>query len=89
MADLNRVVAGLRCIDVLDRLSDYLDGDLSIEERGRVEAHLKDCDQCERFGGQMASIVRSLRKTLREPEALENEVARRLKERLWKDLGMP
>lgn len=88
MADLYRVVAGLRCIDVLDRLSDYLDGDLSMEERVRVEDHLRGCDRCERFGGQMASIVGSLRETLREPDPLEEAVAQRLQERLKKELGV-
>jgi anti-sigma factor RsiW len=89
MADLQRVVAGLRCIDVLDRLSDYLDGDLSQGEREQVEAHLRGCDQCERFGGQMASIVRSLRRTLREPDPLDRGVAERLRERLEHELGGP
>jgi hypothetical protein len=52
MADLNRVVAGIRCIEVLELLSDYLDGDVSQESKERIEAHLRGCDQCERFGGR-------------------------------------
>ena len=29
-----------------DRLSDYLDGELSAEEYSAVEAHLRDCAHC-------------------------------------------
>ena len=88
MADLNRVVAGIRCIEVLEILSDYLDGDVSQEVKERIEAHLRGCDQCERFGGQMSSIVKSLREQLREPEPLEAGVAKRLRDRLSTELGI-
>ncbi|MBT8395919.1 MAG: zf-HC2 domain-containing protein [Gemmatimonadetes bacterium] len=88
MADLNRVVAGIRCIEVLALLSDYLDGDVSQEVKERIEAHLRGCDQCERFGGQMSSIVKSLREQLKEPEALDEGVAKRLQERLSRELGI-
>lgn len=88
MADLNRVVAGIRCIEVLELLSDYLDGDASMEQRHRIEAHLRGCDQCERFGGQVSSIVRSLRERLREPEPLGEGVTRRLQDRIGKEFGI-
>ena len=88
MADLNRVVAGIRCIEVLELLSDYLDGDVSQEVKERNEAHLRGCDQCERFGGQMSSIVKSVRKHLKEPEPLDEGVAKRLQDRLSKELGV-
>lgn len=89
MPDLNRVVAGLRCVEVLDLLSDHLDGDLSLEMRARVEDHLAGCDHCERFGGRMAAVVESLRRRLAVPEGLDPGVqavlARRL-QREWDDL---
>ena len=88
MADLNRVVAGIRCIEVLGLLSDYLDGEVSREDRERIEAHLRGCDQCERFGGQVSSIVKSLRITLRDPEPLDEGVAQRLQDRLKKEFGI-
>jgi hypothetical protein len=31
---------------VLDRLSSYMDGHLSVDEHARVEAHLRTCDSC-------------------------------------------
>lgn len=56
-----RMVAGLRCGEVLERLSEYLDGHLTAESRARVEAHVADCTNCARFGGQFAAVVRGLR----------------------------
>ncbi len=88
MADLNKVVAGIRCIEVLELLSDYLDGDVSQEVKERIEAHLRGCDQCERFGGQVSSIVKSLREQLKEPEPLDEGVVKRLQDRLSRELGI-
>lgn len=59
-----KIVAGLSCGQVLDRLSDYLDGDLSAAEVGRVEEHLRGCDGCARFGGEFRATVESLREHL-------------------------
>ena len=59
-----RLVAGLRCGDVLARLSEYLDGDLAASEAARVEEHLRACDWCERFGGDFATAVQALRNAL-------------------------
>jgi anti-sigma factor RsiW len=54
-------VAGLTCHEVLERLSDYLDDELLPEARAAVEAHLRGCDGCARFGGEFTSTVRALR----------------------------
>ena len=40
MADSERMVGGLRCREVLERLSDYLDGDLGPAEVARVSIPL-------------------------------------------------
>jgi anti-sigma factor RsiW len=54
-------VGGLRCSEVLVRLSDYLDGELPQEERAQVEAHLRGCAACARFGGEVGIVLRALR----------------------------
>ena len=56
-----RVVAGLSCSEVLAVLSDYLDGDLTAERRDQVEAHLRGCEACARFGGEFRETVQALK----------------------------
>lgn len=82
MADLERLVAGLRCREVLEKLSDYLDGELSAGQVAQVEAHVRGCDWCERFGGQFAGSVALLKRELGAPEPLDATRARRLHEGL-------
>lgn len=80
----NRLVGALHCFDVLDRLSDYLDGELSEEERRQVEAHLAGCDECTRFGGEFGAVVTALRERLGVASDVPSEVARRLDDSLRK-----
>ena len=56
-----KIVGGLSCGQVLDRLSDYLDDELGPDVRGTVEEHLRGCDGCARFGGEFRATVRALR----------------------------
>lgn len=61
MPDLDRLVAGLRCRDVLADLSEFLDGNLGAERVAAIQAHLAECDTCARFGGSVGEIVAALR----------------------------
>lgn len=36
----------MSCQDLVRRLSDYIDGTLTPEDRAEVEAHLAECDKC-------------------------------------------
>jgi len=56
-----RLVGGLRCGEVLERLSDYLDGDADAPTRARIEEHLRGCEGCARFGGELSATIRALR----------------------------
>jgi len=56
-----KVVAGLSCGQVLERLSDYLDDELPAQERAHLEEHLRGCEGCARFGGDLAATVRALK----------------------------
>ncbi len=62
-----KIVGGLGCFQVLEVLSDYLDGELEAELKAKVETHLAGCDACTRFGGEFGAVVRALREKLPEP----------------------
>ncbi len=85
MPELERLVAGIRCREVLADLSDYLDGQLAEERVRQIEAHVRDCDWCERFGGEFAAVVKSFREQLAEAEPLAGAVGDRLRERLRRE----
>ena len=52
------VGASLTCREVVELLSDYLDGELAEPERVRVEEHLAGCDGC-------TMVLDELRETIR------------------------
>ncbi len=74
---MDREVGGVRCSEVLIRLTDFLEGELQGEELQRVQAHLAGCDACTRFGARFARAVEALR-ALPPPEVLPEAVAQRL-----------
>lgn len=78
----DRSVAGIRCTEVLDDLSDYLDGELPGRRVEQIEAHLQGCDWCERFGGDFSDAVAALRDRLAPPVDPPEDVHARLMERL-------
>lgn len=86
MAELDRVVAGLRCRDVLALLPHYLDGDLDPEALAQVRAHLDGCDTCEKFGAEYGALVAQLRRGQR-PAVVNDEVRARIVERLERYWG--
>jgi predicted anti-sigma-YlaC factor YlaD len=69
---------GLGCAEVLEALSEFLDGDVSDELRASIEQHLGDCDWCERFGGRFAQMVSGLREEVGPAEPLSEELVARL-----------
>jgi len=85
MISEQRNVGGFWCADVLGNLSAYLDGELAAETVEQINAHIRECDWCELFGGEFRAIVTELRTQLAEPEPLPDEA----KQRLWKYLGSP
>jgi anti-sigma factor RsiW len=74
----NRVVGELSCFEVLARLSDYLDGELGEAARAQVEAHLRGCDACTRFGGEFGQVLSAARQRLGLQDDVPEAVARRL-----------
>lgn len=50
--------AGLPCVEVVEIVTDYLEGALSPELRARFERHIAGCDGCEAYLEQMRTTIR-------------------------------
>lgn len=51
---------GLLCVEVVELVSDYLDGDLDAGTRRRIEEHLALCPPCRVYVEQVRGTVRAL-----------------------------
>lgn len=80
--DHQRELGGLTCSEVLSALGDYVDGDLPSEGRARVDAHLRECGVCERFGGRYAGVVQAARARLGVPPAIDPAQLERIRRAL-------
>ena len=49
---------GLSCHEVVELVTDYLEGALAPDLRARVEEHLAGCDGCTRYLEQMRETIR-------------------------------
>jgi anti-sigma factor RsiW len=50
----------LSCQELVELVTDYLEGALAPGERARFEAHLAECPGCEAYLGQMHGTVAAL-----------------------------
>jgi anti-sigma factor RsiW len=50
----------LTCKEVVEIVTDYLEGSLNPEDRRRFEAHLEDCGGCRTYLEQMRQTIRAL-----------------------------
>ncbi len=48
------------CIDVIERVTHYLEGALPADEARRLERHMEDCPRCSEYLDQMRTIAGSL-----------------------------
>lgn len=71
MAEKERTEGGLRCGEVLELLSEYLDDGLAAPARAQVDQHLAQCTVCERFGGRFKHTVAALRSRLGQPPGVD------------------
>ena len=72
----------MTCAELVERITEYLDGALSADERRRVEAHLTSCDGCSAHLEQMRTALRLLREQPRERSSpgLEDRLAAAFRE---------
>lgn len=83
--DGERMLAGVRCGEVLAELSEFLDGHLNPARMRQLQEHVRACDLCQKFGSEFSAAVHGLRASLREP-VLEAETAKRLRLRLKREI---
>ena len=82
----DRMIAGLHCGEVLAELTAFLDGGLPFDRARRIQEHVKECEDCERFGSEFSAAVFALREILSDP-ARDAEVEDRLLERLRAEMA--
>ena len=78
-------LAHLNCVELVELVTAYLEGDLSSGERKRFDAHLSACDGCTTYVEQMRRTI-ELSGTLRVDDvSREAEEALRHAFRDWKE----
>jgi anti-sigma factor RsiW len=48
----------LQCVELVDSLTDYLDGEVNEGQRRRVERHLETCEGCRAALDQFTTVIR-------------------------------
>jgi len=61
------MVEEMACIELVERVTDYLEGALPADELAKFGEHLATCDGCEAYLRQMRTAVRILEATPKEP----------------------
>jgi anti-sigma factor RsiW len=70
------MVEEMACIELVERVTDYLEGRLAPAELARLQAHLSSCDGCRAYLEQMRTAVRILATTPEEhaPPEVEDQL---------------
>ena len=78
---------GLTCRELVELVTDYLEGALPEPERARFEAHIAACEHCTAYLEQMRDTIRVVGAI--EPDALQPDMERELLAafRTWKAEG--
>ena len=58
MTDAN--LPEMPCRELVELVTDYLEGRLSPADRARFEAHIAECEYCETYVEQMRETIRTL-----------------------------
>jgi anti-sigma factor RsiW len=75
----------MTCRQVVELMTEYLDGALSPEDRARFEDHLAGCDGCRAYLAEMRTTREVVGRLAHEPipKSVENELLKAFK--AWKD----
>ena len=74
----------MTCRQVVELMTDYLEGALSAADRARFEQHIADCDGCTAYLAQMRTAMLLMGKLAVEPipEPVRNELVHAFRD--WK-----
>jgi anti-sigma factor RsiW len=76
------------CIQVMDQLGEFVDGELDPANHRRFEMHINECAECAAFVAGYKDVI-SLAAELKEPERpLQVDVQNRLRQALNQRLGL-
>jgi len=72
------------CRQVVELMTDYLDGALAAEDRARFEAHMAGCDGCQAYLAQMKATRKVVGKLAEAsvPRTVEDELVKAFRD--WK-----
>lgn len=73
------------CKEILQLLSDYIDGEMDDETRERMRQHLEDCPPCDEFLDEFRSSIKLVHET--RNETMPDEMKRRLHNFLTEEVG--
>lgn len=74
----------ITCKEVVEIVTDYLEGSLKAEDRRRFEDHLQDCSGCCTYLEQMRQTIRALSRLPAQSISLEAQRALRHAFQDWK-----
>ncbi|MFO0598270.1 MAG: zf-HC2 domain-containing protein [Myxococcaceae bacterium] len=74
------------CEQVFERLSDFIDGDVTADERAAILKHLEGCTACAQYGHSFGELVQLLRAHFRDTPAEEPPAS--LHARILAELGL-
>ena len=74
----------MTCSELVEIVSDYLEGALSSEDRERFDAHLSTCDGCTSYVEQMRETIRLTGMLTEEQVPIEHRERLRQAFRDWK-----
>ena len=77
----------MTCQELVELISEYLDGTLEASERSRFDAHLRTCSGCEAYIEQMRMTIRLLGKLTEESISAEAQRELLATFRTWKANG--
>ena len=77
----------MTCREVVELMTEYLEGSLSATDRARFDAHIAGCDGCTAYLEQMRTTMRLLGRMAQEPmpAAMESDLVQAF--RGWRSGG--